>query len=702
MPRLPTSADLGERPIPRANTRQLPVQATDPKAEALQYAGRKVMQLGDEMLREEERADFLRAEAGHNDVKSAFVDLAEGADGYRKKRGADAINTSLAGDYLGRFDHQVKKISQGLANSRQRKKLEELAGLTRMQLGQDLLRHIGSEGEHYAKEVYDNGLKTEAGTAAVNWSQPEAIATSLVRMQRLVGQEADRSGWSPEKKAYEEQRLKSEIHATVVGQALSFENYEYGRNYFEGVRKDMDPETAGRVARALEGKEREIRAEDRQRRALFRAELSDRVADATAAYLTTGNYDDAPTQEEFRKAYDDPEEADKRFHKFEQVRAVGGAVQEAVLANPAEQRALLEKFTPNATSGFKDGQERYEILATSIAKINKQREDDPAFYLVRYMPSVEQAFRALTTAPAEVQTQRAEDYARQVRTAGAELGIENPALLPKAYARQMVGQFYDQKEGGEPAAARILTERAKWGSAWPDVWRQLSPDLPGAAYVIGAGMNLESGRRLAEVSTVKLDDLRASLPTQTSPKDVTDAVRGQLNEAILSFADQPGSDKLAATLLDSAERLALRYMATGRDQSDAAKQAADEVFNERYNYVTVMENRALIPVPFADPGGSLIRVPLLYDGDNVESGLRLAHRDLAGKQPRLDESTWVTLPDDSGVALTWMGGLAERPDGTPIVYGWDDLLNRAATAERATADEFRRIQATRPFGAGAR
>jgi hypothetical protein len=271
---------------------------------------------------------------------------------------------------------------------------------------------------------------------------------------------------------------------------------------------------------------------------------------------------------------------------------------------------------------------------------------------------------------------------RAVESIRSDLDIKATGILPKQFADQIVAQFYDQKEGGEPAALKILAERERWGTAWPQVWQQLSKDLPPAAYVIGAGMNPEAGRRLAEVSTIKPEELNKQLVTVgAKPKDITDAVGAELRDAVLSFAGQPGADKLAGTLLDSAALLATRYRVSGKSAGEAAEQAAREVFNERYD--------------FFEAGESTIRVPRPYDGGDIKGALKAVSRDLTGVA-RVDESAWVTLPNDAGIALTWMGGVVNRPDGSPVVYGWDELLNRAATINhtpgRLPPDASRRVR----------
>ena len=671
MPRLPTAEDLGERPVPRANTRELPVQSRSPQGEAMQYAGRRVSALGEEIqqiqMAEEDRADTLRAEDAQNALVSKSLELAEGDDGFRKKPDSAAANESLVADYWRRYEQSAKEIEANLGNDRQREKFRRRATVLGIQYRQDLLRDTSAKGERHAAAVYKNTLAVESENVASHWNDPNAVGASVERLNASINERARSQNWDDDTIALERSHALGGLHTSAVVSALDNDNYAYAKSYFDKVSPEIDEGTRHKLSSALNGKRREMDAEARQQQVLARVELSEIASDVEAASRAGLRYEgDIPTRAEFA-VYGD--KADERYANFQKVLAAGKDTQDAALADPAGQAAILARYTPDPTRGFRGNQEVYEIVRGNIAQLNKEREDDPGRYVLR-LPKVADAYRQMAAAPDDQDA--AQEYVRQVQAASADLGIQNQAVLPKAYADQFVSQFYDQKSGGEPAALRILGEKEKWGDQWPAVWQQIAPDLPGSAFVIGMGMNPEAGRRLAEVSgidqqtgkPITLATLRDQLPDDTPPGDLTKAVRSSLNDAVLSYAGQPGSDKLASNLLDSAERLAIRYRASGKGVSDAAEQAAGEVFNERYEFI--------------ERDDATIRVPRQYDADVMKGALRVVTSTLSD-QPGINESQWQTLPDDSGVALTWMGGLVEGPDGQPIAYTWDELKNRVAT-----------------------
>lgn len=683
MPRLPTAADLGARPI-SAPVGVAPVAVNTASAEALQRAGGQLAGLGDELAQrqaiERDRADTLRAEEGYSELIERSLEFTEGEDGFRRKRGAEVANKPITEDYWGRYEQAARDIEGRLGNGVQRAKFQARAKAFGHQYRKDLLQHISRERETYGRQVYDNATNVEVRSAGLHWDDQFAVAASVERMNAVINGRAEDEDWDDDTLNLERANRLSGLHASVVVSALDNDGLKYAEDYFKRISPEVDDDTRHKLSRAIDGKRKEQQAEARQQQVLFRLDLQETVGDVQAAYLSGIKYEGGiPQQQDFTAGYG-PEEGKKRYESFQKILAVGEDIQTAALASPQEQAALLAKNQPAPTAGFKDAQERQQILAASIARINKEREDDPARFSIQRIPAVGSAYQAMVSAAPEEATAFAEEYVNQVQAASADLGIQNPKVLPDQFAAQIVAGFYDQKEGGEPAAARILGERQRWGRAWPAVWSQISKDLPGAAFVIGAGMSVEAGRRLAEVSTVDREQLNKWLPQGTNSGHVNDEVTKALSDAGLSLAGQPGADKLYSTLVDSAERLATRYIGSGKDVKDAAEQAANEVFNERYS--------------FFDHNDSTIRVPRPYDGSDVKSAMKVVTRDLAGV-PGVDEAQWVTLPNDAGVALTWMGGLMKRPDGSQIVYGWDDLLNRAATvgySQGLPPDPARRIR----------
>lgn len=445
----------------------------------------------------------------------------------------------------------------------------------------------------------------------------------------------------------------------------------------------IDAEDRMKIRSAAQAEISRREAEVRQARAFKRIELSDRVKDYTAAAMVGVTLPDAPTREDFYAAFDDKAEAEKAYRRFLPVIPLGGDIAALAQADPAKQAEIVGKYQPAIGAGFAEGQERFEIVQRAQASLNKARETDAAGYAVNYDSATRSAYTAMVEtavsadATPEQRSQAALDYINQVKAAKERLGIDGGTVLPKPFAESIVGQFYRQEEGGQPAAASVMVERAKWGPAWGEVWNQIKGDVPGAAYVIGEGMPAEPAGRLALLSTQKIEELRKTLPAGLPPSEVGDSVRDELGDYIASVSWQPGWQRLADPMLDAAERLTIDYVGRGKGVNGAATQAALEVVNGRFNFITA--------------GDAVIRVPVDIDDTEVARGLgamTYAERRALGSNV-FDEAQWATLEDNQGVALIWNGQLVERPDGTPVIYTWDALRNKAAT-NRETARELDR------------
>jgi hypothetical protein len=324
--------------------------------------------------------------------------------------------------------------------------------------------------------------------------------------------------------------------------------------------------------------------------------------------------------------------------------------------------------------GFAQRSKNYAVLADRAGAILKAREDDPGAYLYQQSSSAREAYAALGEAQTAEQAKEAADrYAKAVAAESQRLGIENPAILPKAYADQITAQFYQQPEGGTAAAASLIAEREKWGRHWPKVFRQVAGELPGTAFVIGTGMRSAPAGRLAELGQLKDEEVNKLLPAGMAPKDVRDAVRDELADFALSVSGQPGDARLMGMMDDATYRLATSYVAQGKSASDAATLAAQEVVNERYRFVE-----------FDD---SMLRIPAAQDVRSVRRALRsVTTRDLPQLgYPRIGDARWRTTPGDDGVVLYYGNDVVLDKAGNPVRYTWAELQNRAAT-DRAAAE----------------
>jgi hypothetical protein len=259
MPRLPSAADLGERPDVRAPSGvasySLPNETG--AGTGLAQAGKVISGIGDEFFglvkKEEDRVNRTRAEEAFNKLRESQLDLTIGQDnGFLNKHGADAIDQPLLKDYSDRLDSLSKQIEGTLGNDQQRDYYRQRAAISSLQFKEDLLKHIHTEGDTYAKQVYDGGVSVEVRNATARWQDPEAVNLSIERINGLIDQQADRNGWSPEMKEAERLKRTSQVHSAVIGQAIATNNYDFAQKWYEENKDDIDPTTAKAVQKAVE------------------------------------------------------------------------------------------------------------------------------------------------------------------------------------------------------------------------------------------------------------------------------------------------------------------------------------------------------------------------------------------------------------------------------------------------------------------
>ena len=244
---LPTAEDLGARPIPQPAP--VPRVGIDPEAAGagLDSLGRSLSSAGDDIFDVQKQlavakqhADKTRAEDADTQAKSLAIDLAQGQDGYSNLHGADVVNKPVLDSYLNKYDLGVAKISEGLANDQQRAMFKLRAGVTRLQMQQDLLRHIGHESAAYNKSVFEDGVAMEQRTAGLHWMNQPDVALSVARIQNLVRQRASDLGLPDDAAKELFADAVSGVHREVINQALAAQNYKAASDYFGKFSPEMN------------------------------------------------------------------------------------------------------------------------------------------------------------------------------------------------------------------------------------------------------------------------------------------------------------------------------------------------------------------------------------------------------------------------------------------------------------------------------
>jgi hypothetical protein len=327
-----------------------------------------------------------------------------------------------------------------------------------------------------------------------------------------------------------------------------------------------------------------------------------------------------------------------------------------------------------AEDGFAVDAKLYGTLLNSASRLGDELQNDPATYVIGRSPLLMKAAEEASSGdPAAV-----EAYATAMIAEQQRLGAPEPKLLTSRQAAGIAAAFENTEDGGSNAAKIIEDLQQQWGKNWPTVYKQLQDKLPGAALVIGSGVDEQTAATLARIAPMKTAELKVGLES-TDTKDAKDALNEGMAEFRNTLAGQVGGERTFSTLYNEAERLAYAYMGQGKGPRDAVELAKKALIDDKYTLQ------------------GTYRVPKAYDADLIEAGTERAIESLdpmtlnfrtpagvpedfaAGRVKAAIEKDgyWVTLPDESGVALYYGGEAVLDRAGNPVARKFDDLAAEA-------------------------
>lgn len=418
----------------------------------------------------------------------------------------------------------------------------------------------------------------------------------------------------------------------------------------------------------------------------------------TQAMAANGVVDPNPPSAEEFVAMFGPEVGGIRYQ--EQVAEplkMASAIKMVQSASPEQRAAIVAATTPaeGAPNYAAQSAANRHILA-AIATVNKQLDDDPSGYVLRTSPRVSaarvQADKAGWT-PEATAAYATETIAEQTR-----MGVQRPNILTASASDAITTAFNDPQTGGKQAAKLVSQLEAQWGRHWPQVYGQLarSGKMPASALVIPNMKDMGARERLASVSGMKSDELKAMIPAGEG-KDIKEALQREFEPAARTMMAQGvGGYAAVSNVMEQAEKLAYLYRSGGKSLKDATRQAYDETIGWRYEF------------------GATYRIPNEQQPELVRNGAALALRDIGrtelftsrnaiGVQNREAQTAdairtnafWVTNEDETGIVLKIKGAdnsdrIVERKDGKPVEYKWQDLRRMAADdvePSPVTADE---------------
>jgi hypothetical protein len=446
----------------------------------------------------------------------------------------------------------------------------------------------------FAKEGdYERGtLDTDLASlreSALNAPDEKTRSGIIKTMQDRIQSVADRGHIDQDAAATLQRRSAEDYAEGFVSLKSPYEQVKILKS--KGTVADFIP--SDKRANLIRRAEQEIK----QDQALARVSLSERTQDATAAYLQGQAFVNPPSRAEYVAAYGE-QEGTRRYSELEKTQDLGKDIRHAALASPEELKTMLENADPRkgvVGEGFAGDSQRFGVLINSVSHMQKEKQTDPAAYLQKYNPKIKTLWDNLEA------TGDYAGYATAVTAEQQRIGVQNIKLLPEQQAKAIVAEFNKLSEGGEKSADEIQALADQWGKNWPTVYKQLSPDLPPSALVIGSGVDRPTAEILARTSHLKLDDLKKGIPTE-SVRSVDDAVATKFADFQQTLLQQAGGERTYSTIYDQAQRLALTYVARGEKPEAAVDRA----------YRSLVDDKYVIKDTY--------RVPKQYDAEAVEAG----------------------------------------------------------------------------------
>jgi hypothetical protein len=370
----------------------------------------------------------------------------------------------------------------------------------------------------------------------------------------------------------------------------------------------------------------------------------------------------------------------------------------------AKRRQLAQEFKDSPLEQSSDRKRKLDIFDRMIAARNQILEKDPAPFAMQ-LPEVKAAFektgREYAIANNLTPKQRVaayENYADVMTNAQVYLGLPNSAvkILPRGEVDSLIAEWKETTAGGAFATQWLQEKAALFGKAWPDVMKQLQPDLPPTAVII-AGMDdilqRTAAETLANLSTKPNEEGINVWRKENSAKakDINEALNRVMNPFEASIAALQDAPAVSASYNNAIRTLATGYVITGVLPNEAVAQAYKEILGSRYSFHDTF--RVPSNIRNANRIAQTANELKYYLGEyNIKipdsimreaTGMSDEERRKVYLESLRDSGRWVNNPDDRDGLVLMNGAGAKvlreirQPDGElktiPFVMSWDDL-----------------------------
>lgn len=431
----------------------------------------------------------------------------------------------------------------------------------------------------------------------------------------------------------------------------------------------------------------------------YNASFDQRLRDNLAQAGATGKPGAALGQDEFVSRFG-PDKGPIAYNEYQAEVDLAAQTRTLSSMSPDQSESLLTSLKPRENEpGYADALKRHDRVAAAAQGLAEQKRKDPGQYALQYLPAVQSAWKAFETvtsgpssSPAAKQA-AAQTFAAITRAEQSRVGVPEAAqtILPKPYAEAVKADFASASSADDPAIrmgliSKIQHQAQTWGPAWPEVMRQLAPEVTPMTRAIAAGADpVALGRLLGLPKGEKSPSIILKEQSETKFSDVTEA----LNEAMTPFrrtlvgrqrdADEPGYFKLG-------QELSALYVRDGDDATVAAGKSFNALVGNRYEFRDTWRVPKDIGVGADDvqKGTVAARGQMRAASENRgglgfdvaeaidDAGLRENNRaDSLQKFAR--DGKFVTSYDNAGLNLVYDDKFVRNGNGAPVLLTWAEL-----------------------------
>lgn len=249
MPKVPTYDSFQATPTAQPQTRFDAPEMVDTANRQTQQTGQALMQAGGQIgqvaLDMQRQANQLRVDDALNQAKETALNLTYDKDaGFTNLKGVNALERPdgkpLAEEYGDNLNQTIQKISSGLGNDAQRQMFARYSNDILTGFKGQALQHESGEFKNYALSVSDGVQATALRDIGLNWKDPGAIDSAVMRIQAETFRQAQLLGKSAEWQEAAARKLTSNAHKTALLAALESNDVTYADDYLTKYSGQMD------------------------------------------------------------------------------------------------------------------------------------------------------------------------------------------------------------------------------------------------------------------------------------------------------------------------------------------------------------------------------------------------------------------------------------------------------------------------------